>query len=64
MAKANLRKYSGGTGSPAHQVGQESTSARFKLLYDLGCGFTARTKLDELLPFIIAKTPEALGAPG
>jgi Nif-specific regulatory protein len=45
-------------------VGQESESARFKLLYDLGCGFTARTELDELLPFIIAKTPEALDAEG
>jgi Nif-specific regulatory protein len=42
----------------------ESESARFKLLYDLGCGFAARTELDELLPFIMAKCREALNADG
>jgi hypothetical protein len=43
---------------------QESDSARFKLLYDLGCGFAARTELDELLPFIIANCRDALNADG
>jgi Nif-specific regulatory protein len=45
-------------------VAQESDSARFKLLYDLGCGFAARTELDELLPFIIANCRDALNADG
>ena len=45
-------------------MAQESDSARFKLLYDLGCGFAARTELDELLPFIIANCRDALNADG
>ncbi|MGH7838848.1 MAG: sigma-54-dependent Fis family transcriptional regulator [Candidatus Binataceae bacterium] len=42
----------------------ESESARFKLLYDLGCGFAARLELDELLPFIIKKCRDAMDADG
>jgi len=42
----------------------ESESARFKLLYDLGCGFAARLELDELLPFIIKKCRDAMNADG
>jgi Nif-specific regulatory protein len=45
-------------------VAGESDSARFKLLYDLGCGFAARTELEDLLPFIMAKCREALNADG
>ncbi len=41
-----------------------SETARFKLLYDLGCGFAARIELNELLPFIIEKCREALDAEG
>jgi len=32
---------------------EENDGARFRLLYDLGCGFAARIALEELLPFII-----------
>ncbi len=42
----------------------ESDSARFKLLYDLGCGFAARTDLKDLLPFIMEKCRDALNAEG
>jgi Nif-specific regulatory protein len=33
---------------------------RFRLLYDLGCAFVAKTDLAELIPFVIAKCREAL----
>jgi Nif-specific regulatory protein len=42
----------------------ENESARYKLLYDLGCGFAARLELDELLPFIISKCRDAMNADG
>lgn len=42
----------------------EVDSARLRLLYDLGCAFTARIELDELLPLIIEKCREALSAGG
>ena len=42
----------------------ESDSARFKLLYDLGCGFAARTDLKDLLPFIMEKCRDVLNAEG
>jgi Nif-specific regulatory protein len=45
-------------------MGLEAESARYKLLYDLGCGFAARIELGELLPFIIAKCRDALSADG
>jgi Nif-specific regulatory protein len=35
---------------------------RFRLLYDLGCAFVAKTDLAELVPFVIAKCREALNA--
>ena len=38
--------------------------ARSRLLYDLGCAFTARIELNDLLPFIIEKYREALAAEG
>jgi Nif-specific regulatory protein len=37
---------------------------RFRLLYELGCAFTAKTDLAELVPFVIAKCREALNAEG
>jgi GAF domain-containing protein len=37
---------------------------RLRLLYDLGCAFTARMELNELLPLIIEKSREALSAEG
>lgn len=43
---------------------EERESARYRLLYDLGCAFASRTDLDELLPLIIAKCREALEAEG
>jgi transcriptional regulator with GAF, ATPase, and Fis domain len=45
-------------------VNPETETARFKLLYDLGCAFAARTELNELLPFVIAKCGDALNADG
>src|SRR5271156_5851521 len=35
---------------------------RFRLLYELGCAFAAKTDLAELIPFVIAKSREALNA--
>jgi Nif-specific regulatory protein len=35
---------------------------RFRLLYELGCAFAAKTDLAELVPFVIAKSREALNA--
>jgi len=42
----------------------EADSARLRLLYELGCAFTARIELTELLPLIIEKCREALAAEG
>lgn len=42
----------------------EADAARLRLLYDLGCAFTARIELTELLPFIIEKCRDALAAEG
>ena len=36
----------------------------FRLLYDLGCAFAARLELDELIPLVVAKCREVLGAEG
>ena len=35
---------------------------RFRLLYELGCAFVAKTDLSELIPFVIKKCREALNA--
>jgi transcriptional regulator with GAF, ATPase, and Fis domain len=40
------------------------SSARFRLVYELGNAFAARTALDELLPFVVAKCREALESEG
>jgi transcriptional regulator with GAF, ATPase, and Fis domain len=45
-------------------MGIEADGARLRLLYDLGCAFTARIELNELLPLIIEKCREALSADG
>jgi len=37
---------------------------RLRLLYELGCAFTARTELDELIPLVITKCRDALDAEG
>jgi len=42
----------------------EADVARLRLLYDLGCAFTARIELNDLLPFIIEKCREAMAAEG
>jgi transcriptional regulator with GAF, ATPase, and Fis domain len=47
------------------KVGAMTDSAeaeRFRLLYELGCAFAAKTDLTELIPFVIAKCREALNA--
>ena len=36
----------------------------FRLLYDLGCAVAARLELDELIPLVVAKCREVLGAEG
>jgi Nif-specific regulatory protein len=41
-----------------------SEAAHFRLLYDLGCAFSAKIDLPELIPFVIAKCREALDAEG
>jgi signal transduction histidine kinase len=37
-------------------------SARVRLLFELGCGFAARVRLDDLVPHVIAKCREVLDA--
>ena len=37
-------------------------TARFRLLYDLGCAFAARIELDELIPLVVAKCCEVFDA--
>jgi transcriptional regulator with GAF, ATPase, and Fis domain len=41
-----------------------ASAARLRVLYELGCAFTARLELDELVPLIIAKSREVLDAEG
>jgi len=38
--------------------------SRLRLLYELGCAFTARTDLDDLIPLVMAKCREVLAAEG
>src|SRR5262249_26972650 len=45
-------------------MGIEADGARLRLLYDLGCAFTARIELNELLPLIVEKCRETLAAEG
>ena len=42
----------------------EVDGARLRLLYDLGCAFTARIELNDLLPFIVEKCRDSLAAEG
>jgi Nif-specific regulatory protein len=37
---------------------------RFRLLYDLGCAFSARIEIDQLIPLVVTKCREALDAEG
>ena len=37
---------------------------RLRLLYELGCAFAARLELDDLLPLVVVKCRETLGAEG
>jgi len=41
-----------------------STTAPFRLIYELGNAFAARTELDELIPFVVARCREVLDAEG
>jgi transcriptional regulator with GAF, ATPase, and Fis domain len=43
---------------------EPSDAAHLRLLYDLGCAFSAKIDLPELIPFVIAKCREALDAEG
>jgi Nif-specific regulatory protein len=45
-------------------TGEVTDSARLRLLYELGCAFTARIELSDLLPLIIEKCRDALAAEG
>src|SRR5215831_16709218 len=45
-------------------AGEVTDSARLRLLYELGCAFTARIELSDLLPLIIEKCRDALAAEG
>jgi transcriptional regulator with GAF, ATPase, and Fis domain len=45
-------------------TGEAAHAARLRLLYDLGCAFTARIELNDLLPFIIEKCRDAMAAEG
>lgn len=40
------------------------SAERFRLLYDLGCAFSARIELDELMPLVVAKCREVFRAEG
>jgi len=42
----------------------DADEGRLHLLYDLGCAFAARTDLEELIPLVVAKCREVLGAHG
>jgi Nif-specific regulatory protein len=39
-------------------------SSRLKLLYELGCAFAERNELHELVPFVVDRCREAIGAQG
>jgi Nif-specific regulatory protein len=43
-------------------IGESAEAARFRLLYDLGCAFAAKTDLGELIRFVIERCREALNA--
>ena len=43
-------------------MGESAEAARFRLLYDLGCAFAAKTDLGELIRFVIERCREALNA--
>ncbi len=43
-------------------AGQSDDSERYKLLYDLGCAFGARLELDELIPTVVERCRDVLGA--
>src|SRR5436305_14364590 len=45
-------------------MADEAESTRYRLLYELGCRFTERIELHDLLSFIIEKCREALQAEG
>jgi Nif-specific regulatory protein len=42
--------------------GETAEAARFRLLYDLGCAFTAKTDLEELIPLVMKRCREELNA--
>jgi Nif-specific regulatory protein len=44
--------------------GDQESAAHSRLLYDLGCAFSSRLDLDELIPFVISECREALNATG
>ncbi len=44
------------------EMTDSAEAERFRLLYELGCAFAAKTDLTELIPFVIAKCREALNA--
>jgi serine phosphatase RsbU (regulator of sigma subunit) len=46
----------------AHELSRDS--ARLRLLYELGCAFAARVRLDELTALVLAKCREVLDARG
>ena len=43
-------------------MGESAEAARFRLLYDQGCAFAAKTDLGELIRFVIERCREALDA--
>src|SRR5690348_14348211 len=45
-------------------MSEEADSARYRLLYELGCRFTERIELHDLLSFIIEKCRDVLQAEG
>jgi Nif-specific regulatory protein len=45
-------------------LGGAESRAHSRLLYDLGCAFSSRLELDELLPFVISECREAINATG
>jgi sigma-B regulation protein RsbU (phosphoserine phosphatase) len=50
------------TDKPANGVDASTEAARFRLLYDLGCAFSSRLQLDDVVAVVIAKCREVLGA--
>jgi Nif-specific regulatory protein len=45
-------------------MSEVSGEERYRLLYDLGCAFTAHIEIDQLIPLVIAKCREVLDAEG